>query len=72
MNSLYRIKIKYKVFLRKKLLNILLLFFSPRRKFIISISQDLDKYIVLYQHILCKDYSNDPKIMENKDITLVA
>lgn len=49
MNTLYIIMLKLKISLRKKLLNFLLLFFSPRKQFMVALSQNLDKYIVLYQ-----------------------
>ena len=49
--------IKFNVYIRKKLLNLLLLLFSPRKKFMISLSQNLDKYIVLYQKLLFKEHN---------------
>lgn len=45
-------KLKCNILLRTQLLNLLLLFFSPRNKFIVVLSQNLDKYIVLYQEEL--------------------
>lgn len=45
-------KLKCNILLRTHLLNLLLLFFSPSNKFIIALSQNLDKYIVLYQEEL--------------------
>lgn len=42
-------RIKCNVIVKRNLLNLLLLFFSPRDNFIVALSQNLDKYIVLYQ-----------------------
>lgn len=50
-------KLKCNLLIRKCLLNLLLLFISPRNKFIISLSQNLDKYIVLYQKELIFVYN---------------
>jgi hypothetical protein len=52
MRTWFISKLKYNVMIRTHLLNLLLLFFSPRNKFIIALSQNLDKYIVLYQEEL--------------------
>ena len=51
-------KLKCNIFLRKHLLNLLLLFFSPRTKFMIALSQNLDKFIVLYQQELFSSYNH--------------
>lgn len=51
-------KLKCNIFIRKHLINLLLLFFSPRTKFMITLSQNLDKFIVLYQKELLASYSN--------------
>ncbi|WP_418222586.1 hypothetical protein [Clostridium isatidis] len=40
---------KRKILIRKKLLNFLLVFLSPRNKFILFLSQDLDKLITKSQ-----------------------
>lgn len=50
-------KLKCSIFIRKHLLNLLLLFFSPRTKFMIALSQNLDKFIVLYQKELFTSYN---------------
>ena len=50
-------KLKCNILLRKNLLDLLLLFFSPSKPFIINLSQNLDKYIVLYQKELISMYS---------------
>lgn len=42
-------KLKFNILLRTHILNLLLLFFPPSNKCIIALSQNLDKYIVLYQ-----------------------
>jgi len=57
MKSLILIKLKRNILFRKYFLNLLLLFFSPRTKFIIILSQNLDKYIVLYQKELFSTYN---------------
>ncbi|NRZ60827.1 hypothetical protein DZE42_003966 [Clostridium beijerinckii] len=49
-------KLKCNIVLRKNLLNLLLLFFSPSKTFIVDLSQNLDKYIVLYQKELISIY----------------
>lgn len=49
MNYLGLWEIKLRILSRKLLLNLLLLVFSTRNNFIVTLSQDLDKYIVLYQ-----------------------
>lgn len=49
-------KLKCNIVLRKNLLNLLLLFFSPNKTFIVDLSQNLDKYIVLYQKELISIY----------------
>lgn len=51
-------KLKCNVLIRKCLLNLLLLFISPRNNFIVSLSQNLDKYIVLYQKELISTYNH--------------
>lgn len=57
MKFLVFIKLKSNILLRKYILNILLLLFSPRNKFIIILSQNLDKHIVLYQKELFSAYN---------------
>jgi hypothetical protein len=52
MRTWVTFKIKCNILFRKHLLNLLLLFFSPSNRFIIALSQNLDKHIVLYQKIL--------------------
>ncbi|WP_160690709.1 hypothetical protein [Clostridium sp. C2-6-12] len=63
-------KLKCNIFIRKHLLNLLLLFFSPRTKFMITLSQNLDKYIVLYQKELFSSY--DLKQHASKSVSEVA
>lgn len=41
---------------RKKLLNYLLVYFSPTNRFMVMLSQNLDKYITIYQRSLAKRY----------------
>jgi len=65
------IGIKCKIFFRKIPLNFLLLIFSPRNQLILTLSQNLDKYIVLYQKELllrhCLDNANDQATTNNMD-----
>ncbi len=58
-------KLKYNLLFRKNLLNLLLLFFSPRNKFMITLSQNLDKHIAIYQKELAYIYKkkHSPKPM---------
>lgn len=53
---MHRKKISLKIKHRKKLLNFLLRFLSPNNRFMIILSQNLDKYITLYQLYLSKKY----------------
>ncbi|NRT25053.1 hypothetical protein B0H69_001635 [Clostridium beijerinckii] len=48
MNNFKLFQLKYRIFLRKSILNKLLSFFSPSNKFMIILSQNLDKHIVAY------------------------
>lgn len=57
MKLLVFIKLKCNILFRKHFLNLLLLFFSPRKKFIIILSQNLDKHIVSYQKELFSEYN---------------
>lgn len=63
-------KLKCNILLRKHLLNLLLLFFSPSTKFMIALSQNLDKFIVLYQKELFSSYNH--KEHTSKSIKEVA
>jgi hypothetical protein len=64
MNDLGLIRIKLKILFRKILLNLLLLILSPRNKFIVALSQNLDKYIFLHQKqlFLLYYYDNTDKL----------
>jgi len=57
MKFLVLLKLKCNILFRKYFLNLLLLFFSPRKNFIIILSQNLDKHIVLYQKELLYEYN---------------
>ena len=48
MNNFKLFQLKYRIFLRKYLLNKMLYILSPRNKLVIHISQNLDKHIVAY------------------------
>lgn len=71
MNLLSIMKLKMAIILRKQLLNILLLLFSPTNALTIAISQDLDKYIVLYQKLLLEIF-NDKHNTSNQVNEFVA
>lgn len=49
MKYLEHIILKCNILFRKNLLNLLLMILSPTNKLVVALSQDLDKYIVLYQ-----------------------
>ncbi|AQR95370.1 MAG: hypothetical protein K0R54_6168 [Clostridiaceae bacterium] len=49
-------RLRNKISLRKFLLNLLLFSLCPTNKFIVSLSQNLDKYIVAYQNELLLYY----------------
>jgi len=59
MTYLGLLDIKLKILVRKVLLNILLIIFSTRNKYIVALSQNLDKYIVLQQKELLLFYCYD-------------
>lgn len=61
-------KLKCNILLRTHLLNLLLLFFSPSNKFIIALSQNLDKYIVLYQEELATIHNKQRNSKSVKEI----
>ena len=67
--------LKNKIILQKITLNLLLKFLSPRNKFVIYISQSLDKRIWQYQHLIYKKYkrkhSNKYSICESLQIQLI-
>lgn len=48
--------LKNKIILQKITLNLLLKFLSPRNKFVIYISQNLDKHLWRYQKLIYKKY----------------
>ena len=63
-------KLKGNIIFRKHLLNLLLLFFSPSTKFMIGLSQNLDKFIVLYQKELIYAYNH--KQHNSKSVNEIA
>ncbi|OOM73921.1 hypothetical protein CLPUN_42760 [Clostridium puniceum] len=63
-------RLKCNILLRKHLLNLLLLFFSPSTKFMIALSQNLDKFIVLYQKELFSSFNH--KQNNSKSVKEVA
>ena len=48
--------LKNKIILQKITLNLLLKFLSPQNKFVIYISQNLDKHLWRYQQLIYKKY----------------
>lgn len=63
-------KFKFNILFRKFLLNLLLMFFSPRNTFIVILSQNLDKHIVLYQKAIFSAYKR--KRHKSKSIKEIA
>jgi len=63
-------KLKGNIIFRKHLLNLLLLFFSPSTRFMIALSQNLDKFIVLYQQELISIYNH--KQHNSKSVNEIA
>ena len=63
-------RLKCNILFRKHLLNLLLLFFSPTTKFMVALSQNLDKFIVLYQKELV--YAYDHKQNNSKSVNEIA
>ena len=59
MNYLKRLTIRVNISIKKILLNNLLIFFSYKNKFIIALSQNLDKSIAIYQNELFSQYCLD-------------
>ena len=64
--------IKCKILLKKNLLDFLLLFFSPSHKFMIVISQNLDKTIVQYQKKLLEKNINSNEENNSKYFKKIA
>ena len=56
MNFLILFRLKLSIFLRKMLLSFLLNFMYPTNTIMVALSQNLDKYIVLYQKKLFSIY----------------
>jgi len=63
-------RLKCNILFRRHLLNLLLLFFSPTTKFIVALSQNLDKFIVLYQKELISSYNH--KQHNSKSVNEIA
>jgi hypothetical protein len=63
-------KLKCNILFRKHLINLLLLFFSPTTKFMVALSQNLDKFIVLYQKELISEYNH--KENNSKSVNEIA
>ncbi|EHJ00644.1 hypothetical protein CDLVIII_4111 [Clostridium sp. DL-VIII] len=56
MIKLKLFQLKFRIFLRKSILNKMLNFLLPNNKFVIIISQNLDKHIVIYHKIMHEVY----------------
>lgn len=65
-------KLQRKINTRKTLLNTLLNYLKPTNKFMVYLSQDLDKLIVEAQRIKVKNYKASKKEKSNSLITQVA
>jgi hypothetical protein len=70
MNFLVLTKLKMSILIRKHILSMLLIFLHPTAKIMVFLSQDLDKYIVLYQKRLFSIYIHNN--MSNKGNKFVA
>ena len=55
------LKLKRKIKMRKKLLNLMLTWFNPRNTFMIILSKNLDKHIAKYQLILSMQHKHKHK-----------
>lgn len=64
--------IKCKILLKKNILNFLLLFFCPSHKFMIFVSQNLDKSIVKYQKQLLEKNSGTNDNNDSKYLKKIA
>jgi len=58
MKKLKLFKLRYNILLRKSILNNMLNIFSPTNKFVIIISQNLDKHIVAYHKKMHEIYNS--------------
>lgn len=58
MNFLSIIKLKADIIIRKQLLNVLLMLFSPTNSLTVFMSQNLDKHIVIQQKLLFSIYNS--------------
>ncbi|MBE6062033.1 MAG: hypothetical protein E7207_00400 [Clostridium butyricum] len=58
MNFLLIIKLKADIIIRKQLLNLFLILFSPTNSLTVLLSQNLDKYIVKHQKQLFLIYNS--------------
>lgn len=61
--------LKRKILIRKTLLNVLLKYFAPTNRYIIYLSQNLDKHISIYQYYI---YKRNKKITRNIHIQKAA
>lgn len=59
MNFLSIIKLKAHIKIRKQILNLILILFSPTNSLSVLLSQDLDKYIVKLQKQLFLVYNDE-------------
>lgn len=65
MKLLEHTTIKCNILFRKNLLNFLLIVLSPTNKLVVALSQNLDKYIVLYQKKAFFKYKYNHNIPSN-------
>ena len=69
MNFLVLRKLKLSILIRKQLINILLSFLMPTNSIMVALSQNLDKYIVLYQKRLFSIYIHNKVSEEINKLT---
>lgn len=60
MNLLNTKKLKRQIRFRKNLLNFLLIYLKPTNKLVVSLSQNLDKYITKYHRLRNKKLKKRP------------
>lgn len=58
MNIFLNIKLNINIFIRKQLLNFSLKLLSPTNSLTVALSQNLDKYILMYQREIFCTYKN--------------
>ena len=65
-------KLRLSIFMRKQLINTLLIFMNPTNNIMVALSQNLDKHIVLYQKKLFSIYITNNNNRYDKINNIVA